>query len=56
MLARAHGRCERCYRATPEHQLELHHLDPLAGGGVELAHPDRLLVVCRPCHEQLTHR
>jgi len=42
------NRCRQCAASGP--RLEVHHLDPVADGGPEFAHPSRLVTLCKRCH------
>ena len=52
VLEAARWRCERCGAAG---RLEVHHVEPLHGGGAA-CDPDNLEVVCRGCHIEAHRR
>ena len=52
----AHIRREpRCRACGSDDDLEVHHILPVHAGGPELAPPDGLITLCRPCHHVVAH-
>ena len=52
ILARAHGKCERCGRGDLEVRLEVAHLDRKPGHDDD----DNLAALCPRCHHKHDHR
>jgi len=45
----------RCRACGSDEDLEVHHILPVHAGGQELAPPEGLITLCRPCHHVVGH-
>lgn len=44
-----------CRACGSTEDLEVHHITPVHAGGPELAPPEGLITLCRPCHHVIAH-